>query len=763
MAKRPKRQSTTRPRIKTARTNPRGRSTRSRRGPESPAGHTLLSNRIIFELYRAGTALSIGELVKLLSARDLPEPIIEHELRLLVRLDRVEHSRKNRFSLAKKSDLLEGVVVMNPAGFGFATGLKSSSGARLPDKDLYLSRTHLATARHGDRVLLRIIYGGPRRRDEAEIVGIFERMQKTLVGYYHQQGDHGVAEPEDPRFPASIHLNVSGQNFVGELRDGDAVIVALDTAESETAQLRGHIVEILGDPQRLAVQIRMVVEKHRLIQSFSPEAQAEAEQVVADPGAANREDLREILHVTIDGADAKDFDDAVAVEKLRNGYRLYVSIADVSAYVRAGSCLDREAYERGTSVYFPTTVIPMLPENISNNLCSLLPHQDRLTVTAILDFNHAGKLFKKRFVRSIIHSHNRFTYQTVKQIVVDQDKEVRNKFKPFLKALQWAAELATILHQVRVARGSITLTIPEPDIQLDAELRVAAVERMQRSFANQIVEEFMLAANEAVARTFAERDFDTLYRIHEEPDPDKIKDFISVAETLALKLPMGATTSRWYNQLLHQVQGTAREQIVNNLLLRTMQQARYQHDNTGHFGLGAEFYTHFTSPIRRYPDLIVHRLLCRMIIAGSSRKDKAGKAGPYRSLQEAGLHLSDRERLAITAERDLADRLKCQFMQQRLGDRFQAVVSSITDSLFFVDLVEQLISGAVLLSSLTDDYYIHDWRKHRLIGDISGRIIQIGDLVEVVAVEVEADRGRIFFTLEGNSAKELSSKTKHHK
>ncbi len=763
MAKRPKRQSTTRPRIKTARTNPRGRSTRSRRGPESPAGHTLLSNRIIFELYRAGTALSIGELVKLLSARDLPEPIIEHELRLLVRLDRVEHSRKNRFSLAKKSDLLEGVVVMNPAGFGFATGLKSTSGARLPDKDLYLSRTHLATARHGDRVLLRIIYGGPRRRDEAEIVGIFERMQKTLVGYYHQQGAHGVAEPEDPRFPASIHLNVSGQNFVGELRDGDAVIVALDTAESETAQLRGHIVEILGDPQRLAVQIRMVVEKHRLIHSFSPEAQAEAEQVVADPGAANREDLREILHVTIDGADAKDFDDAVAVEKLRNGYRLYVSIADVSAYVRAGSRLDREAYERGTSVYFPTTVIPMLPENISNNLCSLLPHQDRLTVTAILDFNHEGKLLKKRFVRSVIHSHNRFTYQTVKQIVVDQDKEVRNGFKPFLKALKWAAELATILHQARVARGSITLTIPEPDIQLDAELRVAAIERMQRSFANQIVEEFMLAANEAVARTFAERDFDTLYRIHEEPDPDKIKDFISVAETLGLKLPMGATTSRWYNQLLYQVQGTAREQIVNNLLLRTMQQARYQHDNTGHFGLGAEFYTHFTSPIRRYPDLIVHRLLCRMIIAGSGRKDKAGKAGPYRSLQEAGLHLSDRERLAITAERDLADRLKCQFMQQRLGDRFQAVVSSITDSLFFVDLVEQLISGAVLLSSLTDDYYIHDWRKHRLIGDISGRIIQIGDLVEVVAVEVEADRGRIFFTLEGNSAKELSPETKHHK
>lgn len=760
MAKRQKRQPAARPRSKTDRSGQQGRSPRSSRRPINLADHTQLANHLIFELYRAHTPLSTGELVKLLSARDLPEPIIERELRLLARLGRVERSRKNRFSLARRSDLLEGTVVMNPAGFGFATKLKSASGSRLPVRDLYLSRTNLATARHGDRVLLKIIYGNQRRREEAEIVGIFERLQKTLVAYYRSEGAFGIAEPEDPRFPASILLSSSEQTLNQQLRDGDAVIVELETTDSETSQPRGHIIEILGDPQHLAVQIRMVVEKHRLVHRFSPEAEAEAEQVVADPGSANREDLRDILHVTIDGEDAKDFDDAVAVEKLRNGYRLYVSIADVSAYVRAGSCLDREAYERGTSVYFPTTVIPMLPENISNNLCSLLPNQDRLTVTAILDFSRTGSLRKKRFVRSIIHSHKRFTYQTVKQIVVDKDKEVRGRCKPFLTPLAWAAELATILHQARLARGSITLTIPEPDIQMDDDQRVAAVGKLQRSFANQIIEEFMLAANEAVARTFAERECDTLYRIHEEPDPDKLKEFISVSETLGLKLPTGATTARWYNQLLHQVQGTAREQIVNNLLLRTMQQARYHHENTGHFGLGAAYYTHFTSPIRRYPDLIVHRLLCRMIIAGSEKKSKAG---PYRSLQEAGLHLSDKERVAVTAERDLADRLKCRFMQERLGHSFQAVVSSITDSLFYVDLVEHLISGAVLLSSLSDDYYIHDWRKHRLIGDISGRIIRIGDLVEVVAVEVEVDRGRIFFTLEDAAARGRGSRAKLHK
>ncbi len=569
-----------------------------------------------------------------------------------------------------------------------------------------------------------------------------------MTGFFHQDRDRSLVVPEDPRFPFVIEIKrLPKSQEMPE--NGDAVLVRLDPSHHPTPTPRGAIVEVLGNPDLLEVQIRMVAEKHQLPFQFSPEALLEAERSGAGAVGLGREDLRDILHYTIDGADAKDFDDAVAVTRLENGYRLHVSIADVSAYVKPGSKLDQEAYERGNSVYFPAFVIPMLPENLSNNLCSLVPGEDRLTVTAVLDFDRSGALLNKRFVRSIIRSSKRFTYDTVKRIVVDKDKKVRQEYKPFLTPLTWAAELAEALQIKRRKRGSVTLTISEPDIRLDSGGGVEEIGRKERSFADQIIEEFMLAANEAVAATFADKSLDLLYRIHEEPDLDKISEFVDLAATFGLEIPKGKPTPFWYNKIAAQVEGTPREHIVNSQLLRTLQQARYASINSGHFGIGAPNYTHFTSPIRRYPDLIVHRLLCDLIAGNDSEK---ATPYPYRSLKEAGLHLSERERVTVTAERDMADRLKCRYMRTRIGERFRAIVSAIGDTLFFVDLLDHFISGSVLLSSLTDDYYLHDWKNHRLIGDISGRIIRVGDLVQVQLIDVETASSKIFFTL--SAAKE---------
>ena len=721
-----------------------------RRAPEKNRSLSTLERLLLLNLFLADQPLERRDLLKTLQQNGYTDTESKEEIAHLVRRGLVESKGKSKLTLNRAAPFYTGTLEMKPAGFGFATDLHAVGKSKTKIEDAFIPRSALFSARHADRVLMLVNLESRRKNPEAEVLGSLEHGSSNLTGFFHIERNRYVVYPEDPRFPFTIVLDQLPKS-AGKPEIGDVVIVRLDEKKSTPSSVRGKIIEILGNPDLPEVQIRMVAEKYGLSGKFSPEALQDAKQVETAPNLSDREDLRDILHYTIDGEDAKDFDDAIAVLKLQYGYRLYVSIADVAAYVKPGSRLDAEAYERGTSTYFPGFVIPMLPENLSNNLCSLMADVDRLTMTAVLDFDQQGVLLKKRFARSIIRSKMRFTYAIVKRIIVDKDDEIERRFKEFLTPLKWATELGEALQHQRMKRGSIALTVPEAEIKLDNNGRVVAIEGKQRSFANQLIEEFMLAANEAVAGTFAERGVNLLYRIHDRPDPDKIKDFAAIAKAFGLNPGHAEPTPQWYNGLVAQVQGADRELIVNSLLLRTLQQARYSIDNPGHFGIGALNYTHFTSPIRRYPDLIVHRLLANLISPKDASTEDFPPA-PYRSLKEAGLHLSERERNSISAEREMADRLKCRYMEPRVGERFKAIISSLSDTMFFVDLLDEFVSGAVFLSSLTDDYYLHDWKRHRLIGDISGKILQVGEIIDVQLTEVDMSTRKMIFAVASRSS-----------
>ncbi|MEA3467504.1 MAG: ribonuclease R [Thermodesulfobacteriota bacterium] len=676
---------------------------------------------------------------------DLPLSARKPLHNLLTRLTHekiLQQTDTDTYGPGPKHGLAEGTVDQNAKGFGFVTGLTSKLDFKKYSRDPFLSPENMRTAHHGDKVLIRVFRVNRDGRPEAEVLSILGRSREQLAGFVAIQGKQAIVYPEDFRYPFTIRLQ---GKLPDKLQDGDAVIVKIEGESDNALYQQGTLIEILGDPDSIDVQMRLVIEKHNLPHRFSDQTitQVEAitDKIVPSKG---RLDLRDIQHVTIDGETAKDFDDAIAVQKTRKGYRLYVSIADVSHYVQPGSALDKEAYERGTSIYFPGRVIPMLPERLSNGLCSLVPDEDRYAFTAILDFDRQGHLRKKEFSKSIICSKKRFTYTTVRQILIDHDLDIRREHKAFLTPLKWAGKLATELMHLREQRGSIGFTLPEPFMELDDQGKISSISRTERNFAHKLIEEFMLAANEAVAETFTEQHLDGLYRIHERPSPEKIQEFVEFGYSLGLDLPPLRQDPDWFGQVLDKVKGSPKEYVINNLLLRTMQQARYDGKNVGHFGLAATDYTHFTSPIRRYPDLTVHRTLQTFLQRHAKVKIK--KKTTEITVKDMGVFLSARERIAVTAERDMNDRLKVRFMHNKIGEKFQAVVSGVTSSAIFVELLDLFVSGGISLTSLKDDYYIFDGKHHRLKGKHSGRSFQLGDLITVGLLDVDLRRNRIYFS-----------------
>ena len=703
-------------------------------------------NLLLGFLYSAKEAVPLTEIENYLineggKAKDLAKTVDS-----LLHEGLITKSSKRLYKISRSAPVYEGQLIQHPKGFGFVSPVQQYGKSASFARDPFISQSAMGSAQHGDRVLIRVLRTRKDLRPEAVVLQITAHGSDRIAGIFKQDRHTAMVFPDDLRFPFTIKIDdYNGCNP----QDGDAVIVQFTREQRPARIVSGKILEVLGGSDKIDTQMRLVIEKFELPHIFSMEVQQEVAKLSSciEP-EENREDLRQTAHVTIDGETAKDFDDAICVIKTRQGFRLHVSIADVSYFVAPGSAIDQEAYARGTSIYFPGRAIPMLPERLSNDLCSLVPGKDRLTVSAILDFDRSGILQSKRLTRSVICSKQRFTYTIVKQILIDKDPAVRKLYKGFLTQLKWAQELAVALQQKRRQRGSIDFNLPEAEFTLNDAGEVSAITRIERNFAHQLIEEFMLAANEAVAELTTASLVPALYRVHETPDPVKTEEFITFAKTLGLHLPPHEDSSAWFAKVLNICKDTKYEYIINNLLLRSMKQAQYAAENIGHFGLASSDYTHFTSPIRRYPDLIVHRTLLRLL------QNPVRKKTPQiakQSFKDAGEFLSARERTAIMAERDMQERLKIHYMQKHLGDSFDAIISGVNDSALFLEIPTHCISGSIAVDRLTDDCYLLDAKNHRLFGEITAKTYRIGDTLRVTLTDVDYPRRRLNFTLATDS------------
>ena len=652
-------------------------------------------------------------------------------LRALVSQGVLRVDDRKKYSLHPK-EFIKGELTVNPKGFGFVK--PDARSAIVAPRDIFVPRRYLGSALHGDHVLIQRI-ALKKGRMEGRVVMVVKRGVDRIVGIL--EGD--LVRPDDSR----INLTIVASGDLLGAKDGEAVLVALGDVQDDR-RVSGKIIEVLGDPASGKVQMHMVMRTYDLPYEFSEAVQRQvaglSDKVVPVEG---RDDLRDIFHVTIDGITARDFDDAVCVEETGKGYRLYVSIADVAHYVQPGTPLDLEAYERGTSVYFPSGVIPMLPERLSNGLCSLNPDEDRYAFCAIMDFDKTGKRLKSRFCRSLIRSRHRLTYEYVWGMISGTLAE--DEIIPELvESVARMAEFGRILEKRRFARGAIGFELPEVEIVMDEDDQVESLYKRERTQAHKLIEEFMLAANEAVASHLAEKNVGILYRIHEVPDPVKMEDFAEFASNFIFPMPEISASPDWFNKILDLARDTPREYVVNNLLLRTMKQARYSPENVGHFGLSAKFYTHFTSPIRRYPDLQVHRALAHFLAGEKSDPKEKGR------LAEMGEFLSKRERIAVDAERDISNRLKARYIAGHIGESFPGVIAGVTSWGLFVEL-DMMVSGVVAIDALAGDSYFFEEKMHRLVGRRTGNRYQLGDLVMVRVDHVDLSTYRVNFVLEEGS------------
>jgi ribonuclease R len=585
---------------------------------------------------------------------------------------------------------------------------------------------------------------------EGMIVRVLERAHTRVVGTYElpapKPGGYGFVTPFDAKLTQDL---VISREHAGGAKAGDIVSAEILSYPMHGRPPEGRIVRVIGQPGQPGIDSELIIEQYELPVEFPPAALREADaisQQVTPAMRRNRRDLRDVPTVTIDGEKARDFDDAISIARVKSGYRLWVHIADVANYVREDTMLDENAYARGTSVYLPDRVIPMLPMALSNGICSLNPDVDRLTLTCEMDISPAGDIVRYDIYESVINSNERMTYTAVREILADRDPEQRTRYNALLKEFELMAELMGILRARRSKRGSIDFDLPEPEIVLDLQGRMSEIIRAERNMAHQIVEEFMLAANETVAGHIEKKEAPFIYRIHEEPAEEKLTDLIDFLATLGISLPAVKKLKPLHLQkALARAKGTPEETLINTVLLRTMKQARYSHENVGHFGLAAATYTHFTSPIRRYPDLIVHRVLKADMTGMLKNKEFVERLAG--TLPEAALHCSQRERKAMEAERDVITMLKLRFMEDKVGEVYGGIITGVVQFGFFVQLKDLFVEGLVHVSTLVDDYYHYVEKLHCLRGERKKRAYRIGDAIRVRVDRVDSIRKRIDFSL----------------
>jgi len=663
---------------------------------------------------------------------------VSDALRELCRQGRLVRLKKNHHALPDRQNLVTGRIHAHPDGYGFL----------IPDDkdtdDLYINRREMRRVMHGDRVMARN-ERKPRGGSEAHVVQVLERAQKRLVGTYNEIDRHGYLIPMDPRI-APIRIDTAGKKPA----EGKVIAAEISRYGSAMSAPEAHIVSIIGDPDDPEVQAQSILFRYGLSTSFPAEVRQETNKIfyaIALEEIAARTDLRGLPIVTIDGENARDFDDAVYVRRQGAGYELYVSIADVAAYVPAGSALDQEAYARATSVYFPDRAIPMLPEALSNGICSLNPNEDRLTKTACIEFDAKGHVIRSRFFNSVIRSQERMTYTGVRRILVDRDPEVLERYRDLTDHFKLMEELALLIYGQRKARGNLDFDLPEAEIILDLQGVPENIVRAEHNIAHRIIEEFMIAANEAVARQLTEKNLPLLYRVHEGPDREALEALIPFLLSLGYRLHLKKDTiaPSEIQKLLESARGKPEERVLNRVLLRSMKQAVYQPENIGHFGLASACYTHFTSPIRRYPDLVVHRMFDRALRGDKLKPNE--REDLVRYLQEAGKHTSERERHAMDAEREMVALKKAQFMMNKIGEEFTGFITTLANFGFFVELDNYFIEGLVKLSSLIDDDYDYYEKEYVIKGRRHGRRFRLGDNVRVKVVRINAFRSEIDFEL----------------
>lgn len=648
---------------------------------------------------------------------------------------------RKQFKLHPKTALYRGTYCGNPKGFGFVGGTGVGKKTAPLTKDAFISPSNTGSAYHGDTVLIRLQKSKKPHKTEGIVIKVLQRGKDNLCGIIAHRGIETIVYPDDPRYPFQIRVDNEEEHI---FQDGDAVSVEFERVGIPQKILHGKILSVLGSPDNIDTQMQLIINSFKLPNQFPAAVLNQAESFPSTLQLQGRTDLRNTQHITIDGETAKDFDDAICIEKTRKGFRLYVSIADVSHFVTPDSAIDTEAATRGTSIYFPDRVIPMLPEKISNELCSLVPGEERYTVTAFLEFDREGNLKKKKFGRSIINSHHRFTYDTVSQILVDKNPQIRREHKPFLTMLRWSEELATALLDKRRKRGAIEFDLTEPFFILDESGRIKDIKKTGRNFSHQIIEEFMLAANEAVAAHFTEQRVYSLFRVHETPKSERIKEVADFLGKLGFssKLMEDADKSKWFCEALAFFKDSKYEYLVNNLLLRSMNQAHYSPKNNGHFGLATMSYTHFTSPIRRYPDLLVHRhLLGSTTAAAGNSQEPQGLTALY----QAGELLSARERVAVNAERDMHARLQISYAKDRIGNDYEAIISGVNEKGLYIEIPEHCLHGTIPIRDLGSDYFLFDSKNHRLFGEITAKTFQIGDTLRVRLHYVDQYRRKIIF------------------
>lgn len=681
------------------------------------------------------------ELVRRLDLDGPARRELKATLRRLIGDGAVVKIRGARVGLPSRMNLVVGRLQCSPAGYGFVVPEARREG----EGDLFVAGSNIREALHGDRVVARV-ERQTQRGPEGRIIRILERATQRLVGRYQDDGRFGGhVVPFDRRV---LHEVFIPAGEAGGAQGGEMVSAEITRPPTATRNPAGRVVAVLGRLTDPGVDLKVIVAKYGLPDAFPEDVEAEAAHVARPVGStelAGRTDFRGWPTLTIDPETARDHDDAVGIERRPDGgWRLAVHIADVAHYVGEGGALDQEAYLRGTSVYFPDRVVPMLPHALSSDVCSLVEGQDRLTQTAVLELDRDGRVKRAEFHDGVIRSAARLSYQQA-QAIVDGDTDMRARFAPLVEALVDMDALAKLMRRRRYERGSLDFDLPEPKLVLDAAGEMQGIVRHERLDSMRLIEELMLAANEAVAEALHRAGVGALYRIHEQPDPERVLEFAELVASLGYSVPGNLDEIRpeHFQLILRQIEGKPEEKLVSYLLLRTMKLARYHEENLGHFGLATEMYAHFTSPIRRYPDLVVHRAL-RALRRGT---DAAREAWLKDQLPEMGRHLSDMERRAAEAERELIEWKKVRFMAGKLGEVFSGYVTGVQAFGLFVELEEIYVQGLVHVSSMSDDYYRFDEKAHLLKGENTKQIYRLGDRVEVQVVRVDLERRQIDLAL----------------